>query len=300
MSKAISSALKAHLALPLTTLATCWRIECLDSTVYGFTNHDVDLVIDGVTYLASSGATGTSIDSSSSASAGNTEIVGLLDNVTLREEDLVMGKFNYAALWVFMVNWVTLGQGTLPLLRGQLGEVTLERSGFKVEFNSLVDELSQTIGLLYSYDCRANFGDYPVEIPGAKCGVDLSGYTVTGTVTTGGSVSSFQDTGRTEAADYFRYGLVTFTSGLNEGFSMEISGYTTGSFTLANTLPNLITAGDTYTAFPGCAHTPTACKAYGNYINYKGEPDVPGIDRMLNYPPDYPETQMDGDQPVNY
>ncbi|WP_439580802.1 baseplate hub domain-containing protein, partial [Elioraea sp.] len=53
--KSVSSALAAHLAGALTTLATCWRVARRDGTLFGFTDHDRDLVVDGLTYRARTG-----------------------------------------------------------------------------------------------------------------------------------------------------------------------------------------------------------------------------------------------------
>ena len=46
--------LSAALAGGVTTLCWCWRITRRDGQVSGFTDHDRDLVFDGVTYTAGS------------------------------------------------------------------------------------------------------------------------------------------------------------------------------------------------------------------------------------------------------
>lgn len=53
--KSISSALATHLAGPVTTLATCWRISRIDGREFFFTDHDRDLSFEGSLYKASSG-----------------------------------------------------------------------------------------------------------------------------------------------------------------------------------------------------------------------------------------------------
>ncbi len=47
--------LAAHLAGEVTTLATCWRLGRADGWVRGFTDYDSELVVDGLTYVASTG-----------------------------------------------------------------------------------------------------------------------------------------------------------------------------------------------------------------------------------------------------
>ena len=50
-------ALKAHLAGGATTLARCFAVARRDGTVMGFTDHDRDVVFDGITFRADSGLT---------------------------------------------------------------------------------------------------------------------------------------------------------------------------------------------------------------------------------------------------
>jgi hypothetical protein len=59
--KAVSTALAAHLAGPVTTLATCWRITRTDGVVFRFTDHNRDLVVDGEVYEASAGYSWTEL-----------------------------------------------------------------------------------------------------------------------------------------------------------------------------------------------------------------------------------------------
>jgi len=66
--KVITPELKAHIAQGTTSLATCWRLELTDGTILGFTDHDVDIEYDGVTYEAETGFTPTQYESSSDIS----------------------------------------------------------------------------------------------------------------------------------------------------------------------------------------------------------------------------------------
>ena len=46
--KNISQALQEHISSGVTTLAHIWRIERADGVVMGFTDHDLDLVVDNI------------------------------------------------------------------------------------------------------------------------------------------------------------------------------------------------------------------------------------------------------------
>src|SRR4051812_31581755 len=53
--RAIPTALQAKLDSGVTTLARCWKVTRRDGVVLGFTDHDRDLVLDGVTFRAGTG-----------------------------------------------------------------------------------------------------------------------------------------------------------------------------------------------------------------------------------------------------
>lgn len=81
---------------------------------------------------------------------------------------------------------------------------------------------------------------------------------------------------------FFAYGKVTFTSGQNAGFSMDVKAFAPGVVTLAMTLPYPLAVGDTYTIVAGCDRLFGTCKArFNNVVNFRGEPYIPGQDVML-------------------
>jgi len=49
---AFNSDLLSHLETGFTTVCRCWSILRTDGVKLGFTDHDVDLVFDGLTYRA--------------------------------------------------------------------------------------------------------------------------------------------------------------------------------------------------------------------------------------------------------
>ena len=105
---------------------------------------------------------------------------------------------------------------------------------------------------------------------------------MTGTVTAVDSTYAFTDSARTQMNDYCTYGLVTFTSGANSGTSMEVRDYNAGVFGLFLPMPNAIMVGDHYSAVAGCDKTFETCIGkFANALNFRGEPHVPGTDKLL-------------------
>jgi hypothetical protein len=105
-------------------------------------------------------------------------------------------------------------------------------------------------------------------------GVDTTDFTIyasAGTATPQGDVG------------YFDYGVITMTSGASVGLSMEVKSYSPGVITLQLPLPFGCGAGNTYTLLAGCGKRfDEDCVArYDNAINFRGEPHVPGMDRLI-------------------
>ncbi|MEQ1790313.1 MAG: DUF2163 domain-containing protein, partial [Rickettsiales bacterium] len=64
--KNISTALATHIAGEVTTLATCWKLTRRDNVVFGFTDHDADILVSSVIYKAASGFTPSAVQNTAS------------------------------------------------------------------------------------------------------------------------------------------------------------------------------------------------------------------------------------------
>lgn len=53
----IPPSLQSKLDQDVTTLCHCWRVRRKDGVILGFTDHDVDIVFNGVVFLAGAGRT---------------------------------------------------------------------------------------------------------------------------------------------------------------------------------------------------------------------------------------------------
>lgn len=273
--KTLSTPLATHLTGEVTTLATCWKLTRTDTTIMGFTDHDRDLVVSGVTYKADTGFTPTAVAGSATLAVDNLDIEGMLSSGAITEADVMAGKYDFAEVEVFQVNYADLLQGVIKLRLGWLGEVTVKNHQFIAEVRGLSQRLAHTLGEFYSPSCRAQLGD-------SRCKVSMGPRTFTGTITTATSRQEFLDTARTQVAGTFTFGKITFTSGANSGLSMEVKEYTVGHFILALPMPYTLVVGDGYSVREGCDKTFATCiSRFSNAVNFRGEPHVPGIDRML-------------------
>jgi hypothetical protein len=305
--KQASSQLTAHLAGPVTTLATCWEITRRDGAVFRFTDHDADLTVSGALYTARFGHARSAIASDASMAVDNLDVDGIIDAESLREEELRAGLFDHAAVRIFLVNRAAPGMGILRLRRGWLGEVVLTDTGqFRTELRGLTQALQQEIGELYTPECRADLGD-------ARCKVDLGALTTMCSVTTVqarmvflctltpiGDESSAGDGSDPDTPEppaplpaapppdgWYDGGVLTWTSGPNAGLAIEVQRWEAGPGRITLYLPPgyPITAGDSFSLSPGCDKRFATCKAkFTNIVNFRGEPYVPGLDALMSYP----------------
>ncbi len=81
---------------------------------------------------------------------------------------------------------------------------------------------------------------------------------------------------------FFDFGVITFTTGLNAGLSMEVRSYVTGQITLQLPMYRQCAIGDAYTIHAGCAKNLIVdCKGrFNNTYNNDAEYYLPGIDRL--------------------
>ncbi len=275
--KSSSPALAAHLAGEVTTLATCWRLERADGWVRGFTDHDRELTVDGLVYVASTGFLPSAVKTGSDLSVDNLDVDGFLDDAALRPEDLMAGLFDGARIEVFIVNWADLAQGRLLLRKGFLGEIKRADQRFSAEIRGLSNRLQQTAGKLYSRLCRVDLGS-------SECGVALGPRTDTYAVTQVIAADTVRIV-TARATGYFTFGKATFTTGSNAGAVNEVLLHDGQTIRLFVPMPRPIVVGDQIVLVAGCDKTPETCNAkFANILNFRGEPHIPGNDKVFSYP----------------
>jgi hypothetical protein len=165
--KSIASGLAADLAAEIAPLATCLQITQKNSTVVGFTDHDQDLVIDGVTYHTVAGYTRSDIATSADLNVDNTEVTGPQVIPAPIEADVLAGQWDFAQYRMFRVNWQDVTRGQDKLRSGWFGPISLGRGDVKTGLDGLMRAYSRVIGRIVSPSCDANLGD-------ARCKVRLN------------------------------------------------------------------------------------------------------------------------------
>ena len=292
--KSCSVGLAAHLQSGQTTLATLFKVTRRDGTVLGFTDHDQDLIVSGVTYLSTSSYNRFNLNEGSDGSVKTTELVGAIDSVITRD-DLERRLYDYAKIQLLICNWANLTQGTMILATGAFGPVTIEEFNFRVEVRGMAKPLEDQGGEICGPACRVDFGSPRCAPSGSLAsGTTINSLLQTGTVvsTDGVRTITFSGLSNTNAPDG---GNLTFATGGNANLGSEIKSINWGTNTLVlepgALLLVAIAPGDTFKFFPACDKTFFTCSTfYLNAINFQAEPHAFSMDDSISYP-DYTPPQ---------
>ncbi len=290
--RGIQPELQAHLETGATTLCRAWIVRRLDGAAFGFTDHDKALTVDGVLSEAASSMDATALESTTGLSVDNSQAVGALSSAGVTDLDVENGKFDGAEVWHWLVNWRTPEQ-TILQFRGTLGEIRRGSGAFEAELRGLSEALNKPVGRAYLRQCDRVLGD-------GKCGFDLfaDGYFAEDSVDTssGRRVVEMKNLDGFDE-DWFLHGKATWVTGANAGAEgllkvdrkrdlvHVIELWEETKFPIAN--------GDILRVHAGCDKQAGTCKAkFGNFLNFRGFPHMPGEDWSLAYP--ITGTEMDG------
>jgi uncharacterized phage protein (TIGR02218 family) len=270
-----------HVQGCVTTLATCFKITRPDGLVLGFTSWDRSLVLEGVTYRATESLLSSAVESTADLTPDNLDIQGVLNHDVLEPADLLSGLYDGASVDVFRVNYLDLPTSLddtriLWLRRAIIATVSFENGNFVAGLRGLTEKLKKSHLDLYSPTCRARrLGD-------GFCRVSLAGYQNTHSITSVVDARRF-GANNVKGNDYYRFGIVRWTSGANTDREFVVKAYTAGQFTLAFPLPFTAAVGDTFVATRGCDRQFGTCRdVFNNVKNFRGEPPhlLPGEDKI--------------------
>lgn len=257
-----------------------------DGNVFGFTDHDKRLTIDGVHYTPTNGISVTSITTSSGLNVDNLEMMGFVALVS--ESEIQAGRWDHSDVRVFEVNWANPALGINRLKRGILGDITLEDKALRCEVRGLTQYLIAAVGETTSKFCKADLFDDRCKVPETEGVYKFSAVAVTSIA----SNRTFAFSSVVQASDFFTNGKVLGVAGLNAGIVREIKLHTSGSpagaalIELFEQMPYDIFLGDTFTLYAGCQkrYEEDCIDKFDNGINFRGFPHLPGPDKALEGP----------------
>lgn len=280
----MDAGLQAHLEGGLTTVAHAWAIERKDGVVLGFTDHDRELTFDGITFRADTGLSALALSQSTGLSVDNTEALGALSDLSIREDEIEQGRFDEAEVRAWLVNWNDVSQRWLQF-RGTIGELRRADGGFQAELRGLTELLNRPLGRVYQKPCTAVLGD-------GACRFDLTapGFSIDLPIETVSQARVFRWTGFGGFdAGWFARGRLEVLTGSAAGlWGMVKQDRFEGPdrvIELWEPMRSPLEAGTVVRLIAGCDKRSETCRVkFANLANFQGFPDVPGEDWMMAVP----------------
>lgn len=266
-----------------TSEADLWKITREDGTVYRFTSHSRRMTFRNEVYSPCGSLSASTLNLSAElGSTDNVDLSGIIFEGGITELDLWSGKFFGAAIEVWRAPWSGDGVPVL-LMQGTVSNTKFEDQPFTFEVVTPGERLQER-AVLQQVTPSCRFKTYD-----GRCGLSEAAFVETGAVTsvaaanlfTGAARREFGDTSRVEADDFFTLGKLTWTSGDNNGRSVDVKTYSVGHFVLSERMAFPVQLGDTYSVLPGDDHSFETCTdKFANAINFGGFPKLRGTDDL--------------------
>ena len=249
-----------------------------DGVKLGFTDHDRDIPLDGVTCAAATGWTAGASETDLGLKAGTATATGALDSPAITEGDIAAGRYDGAGVEVWRLDW-TAPENAVLLWRGTIARLVRTGLAFTAEIEGPLWLLERSAGRTYGMLCDAVLGD-------ARCALDVSGAAFNGS----GAVASTSDNRRllvtgvdAFAVGCFAGGRLTWSTGANAGAVQTVASHLVGETGVVLVLEEAalqpVAAGDAFAVRAGCDKRFSTCLAkFANIANFQGFPDIPGDD----------------------
>ena len=273
-----------HLAGGLSTVCRCWLVRRRDGTVYGFTDHDGDVVFDGLTFRADTGMSAAALVQGTGLSVDNTEALGALSDSAIREADIAEGRFDGAEVQAWLVNWQDPSARMLRF-SGSIGEIRRGAGAFYADLRGLTEALNQPQGRVYQRSCGAVLGD-----GGCRFDLDAAGYSEERPAEVVERAQVFRLAALTNPEPrWFERGRLRVLSGAAAGLIGVIKHDQVRNgqrvLELWEPIRGKVSSGDSLRIETGCDKRAETCRLkFNNFNNFRGFPHIPGEDWLISVP----------------
>jgi len=161
------------------------------------------------------------------------------------------------------------------IFSGEIGGISINESIFECTVLSPLVKLEKLVpSRLYQPNCTWDFG-------GTECAA-TTGELTAQTADAACTSSLVKDAARTEADDYWRDGIIEFTTGDLDGEKRIINKSATGEITVITPFSAAPSEGNEYTIIRGCTKIPSDCIGkFNNWVNFGGFVAVPQKEAYL-------------------
>ena len=263
-------------------MADLYTITLLTGQVLRYTAGEATVIVNGVTYTAGPQiirngvklAVGVTVDSLNLqiSDDGST----LVNSVPLIQFISTGGLTNArVTLQRLFAGPTGAPVGTLQIFSGRVGNVTGGRHQKTVEVRSDLELLNIMLPrAVYQPGCMNTLYDN-------YCNANRSAFTVAANArSTTDATQAIFNTTLNQTTGWFDQGVITFTSGLNNGISRTVKRFNSASnISVAQPWPEPVALNDTFTIVAGCDHTQGTCTTkFSNAANFRGMPYLPPPD----------------------
>ena len=295
-------------------LATCWEITRADGTQLRFTDHNGSLTHGGDVYNPTDGISSSAHERRDDVRGGNVDTVGLISDSRITTDDLRSGLYRKAVINEYIIDWRYPFLDPIQHNVWYLLDTKFNGDTWEGSVNSLTYLLAQNIGDSFTRSCRNNLGDgsgagtgyctWDIEVDGALDAVtNHEGGRFTGpivdsvtdrrtfTLDTTALGATNQFSGAKTPADFFDFGILTWTSGANSGMTFDVLDSQVNADPLMQdiklflSMPYDAVAGDACKIYVGCDRIFGTCGTKFDLVaDYQGFPYMPGLKKILFTP----------------
>lgn len=268
------------LAGEVTQLAMCWKLWRRDGVALGFTSHDRDIVLDGMTYRSGPGMTPSAVSQGDLLRSDSMEIEGVLGSGAITGLDFEAGRWTGARVGLLVCDWSSPEAGFLWLAKGSVGEIAhpfpASEGAFRAELLSDGHGIERWAPVRLSPMCRSELGD-------GRCGVNMDARRIEVVLAAGGGGRLTMAAPLASPGD-MDGGQLRFMSGPLSGVDRRIAAVEGADLVVEDPLPDVSFAGVRALVWEGCDKRFETCRSrFANAAAFNGEPHVPGTDALLRY-----------------
>ena len=270
--------LESHLQGEVTSHCFAWLIRRSDGIVLGFTDHDCTVQVGDTACEPLTGLNSSEASTALGLSVAGGEVEGVLSSVKISDADIEQGRYDGASIEAYLVNWSEPGQHML-LRRWSAGKISRSGSRFVMELKGAAAAFDAVRGRRVLRHCDASLGD-------SRCGINVDDprYFADGTVLTAEGLGLTASGLDGFASGWFAGGMLNWTGGANAGRNLRVTVHAGQVLNLAEPPVLPVAQGDEFRIIAGCDKSFATCKArFGNGLNFRGFPHLPGNDAAYAY-----------------
>lgn len=239
-----------------------------DGVILRIAESDEPVTVEGETYQVIPGIRISAVTHTNNGEMPSCQIVAVHQNGgIINSNDVDIGLFDGAAVQIYIVDRLDLSSKGLLFTGSMAGVsynienmITFDVKGPVVNAKIIMTQKRSPM-------CRT-------DLFSVLCGLNADDYAVVAHVATLMDAFTFTVTGPTNPDGWFNGGTIINA----DGVAFEIANWDQSSSRITTYLPSqrLVESGMPLTLYPGCNKTLANCSAYGNTLNFIGEPHFLG------------------------